>query len=57
MYWHETNITEGLDFLIYGRVKHNTVKLRHRLLNIVWYLVALGFACGWAYYLNSLFNG
>ena len=49
MYWHETNHTDAMDFLRFADVKFNTVKKRHRVLNIVWYIVAAAIVAGWVY--------
>lgn len=49
MWWQETNLTDAMDFLRFGNVKFNTVKKRHRVLNIVWYIIAAAIIAGWGY--------
>jgi hypothetical protein len=50
MYWREIEIIDAIDFLRFGKVKFNTVKKRHRVLNIVWYIVAVVNVVMWIIY-------
>jgi hypothetical protein len=39
MYWRETKISEAIDFLMYVK-KDKSIQLRHKIINILWYVIA-----------------